>query len=120
MNVGATVESEDDGEDFFIRASVSTELSLFQKEKGWLLCDDDGNYLCPLEWWKLNSTKYPHVWALAERVLSIPSTSAPSEHLFSAASNIINKKRSSLLPQNADMLLFFKANVDLIKWWIGY
>jgi hypothetical protein len=34
MNVGATVESEDDGEDFFIRASVSTELSLFQKEKG--------------------------------------------------------------------------------------
>jgi hypothetical protein len=34
MNVGATVESEDDGEDFSIRASVSMELSLFQKEKG--------------------------------------------------------------------------------------
>jgi hypothetical protein len=53
MNAGATVETEDDGEDFSIRASVSMELSLFQKEKGCLVCDDDRNYLCPLEWWKL-------------------------------------------------------------------
>jgi hypothetical protein len=49
MNVGATVESKDDGGDFSIRASVSMELSLFQKEKGCLLCNDDGNHLCPLE-----------------------------------------------------------------------
>ena len=60
--------------------------------------------------------KVPYAWEVAKGVLSIPATSAPSERLFSAASNLINKKRAALSPQNADMLLFLKANKDLIQW----
>ena len=62
---------------------------------------------------ELNKVKYPHVWELARQILSIPSTSAPSERLFSA-SHLISNKRASLPHKNADMLLFSKANIDLI------
>jgi hypothetical protein len=116
MNATANEESEDDAEILSVRATISMELAMFQKDKGCALCDADGRYQCPLLWWKMNHTKYPHVWEVAKRVLSIPATSAPSERLFSAASNLINKKRAALSPQNADMLLFLKANKDLIQW----
>ncbi len=40
--------------------------------------------------------------------------------MFSAASNLINKKRAAFPPQNADMLLFLKANKYLLQWWKGF
>jgi hypothetical protein len=116
MNAAANNELDDEIEDISLKAIIATELSLFQKDKGCPLCDDDGHYLCPLQWWELNKVKYPHVWELVRQILSIPSTSAPSERLFSAASNLISKKRSLLSHKNADMLLFLKANIDLITW----
>jgi hypothetical protein len=56
MNPAAHNESDDEIKDISLKAIITTEISLFQKDKGCQLCDDDGHYLCPLQWWKLNST----------------------------------------------------------------
>ena len=46
-------------------------------------------------------------------VLCAPSTSVPSEGVFSAAGNIVSKKRSSLLPENVNSLIFLNKNLNL-------
>jgi hypothetical protein len=62
-----------------VDAEVTLELSFSEKDKGTPLQDEDGNFLCPLEWWRVNHVKFPKVWLLAQKILSIPATSAPSE-----------------------------------------
>ena len=52
--------------------------------------------LCPLEWWKLNQQLYPHVAEIAHRYLSAPSTSVPSEQLFSSAGDLYSDSRNRL------------------------
>ncbi len=45
-----------------------------------------------------------------------PSTSAPSEWVFSSAANIVNKKRVVLTPENVDLLVFLRDNKEFVKW----
>ena len=73
------------------------------------------NYLCldtglvnPLIWWRDNEKYFPRLSQLAR---CVPATSVPSEHAFSAAAHVVNKKRSSLLPENVNMLVFLSANL---------
>ena len=62
----------------------------------------------PLTWWKNNECKYPHI-AITERCyLAVPGTSVRSERVFSMAGDIVTAKRSTLSPDNVDILLFFK------------
>jgi len=42
----------------------------------------------------------------------LPATSVSSERAFSAANDIISERRSKLKPDNAEMLLFLKRNLD--------
>lgn len=49
-----------------------------------------------MEFWKINSQKYPILSILARRYLAIPATSVPSERIFSQEDDIITKKRNSL------------------------
>lgn len=42
-------------------------------------------------WYELKSV-YPHIYSVAEKCLTIPATSVPSERLFSKAGDIITKK----------------------------
>ena len=97
-------------------AVIAFEVSMFQREKSCSLCDDSGKYNCPLQWWKVNVSKYPYLRRLAKRLFCIPATSAPSEHVFSAASNIINKKRACLTPTNAALLMFLQGNKHAVSW----
>ncbi len=64
-----------------------------------------------LEWWRKNAERFPTLACVAKRHLCIPATSVPAERVFSTAGLIINHKRSSLLPENADMLIFLNKNL---------
>ena len=70
---------------------------------------------CPFSWWKNNESRYPDVAGLAKKYLCIPATSASSERCFSTAGNIASAKRSCLLPENLDLLVFLNNNKIFIK-----
>ena len=59
-----------------------------------------------LQWWSHNSAQFPNVVKLAKKYLCVPATSVPAEQVFSVAGEVINNKRSSLKPENVDMLVF--------------
>ncbi|KAK1875359.1 Zinc finger BED domain containing protein 1 [Dissostichus eleginoides] len=69
----------------------------------------------PLIWWKLNEERYPKLARAAKRIHSIPSTSTPSERIFSKAGFIVSKTRSSLLPDNTDKLVFLSHNMRRLR-----
>ena len=66
------------------------------------------NETCPLKWWKENETRFPALLKQATKYLGVPATSVPAERVFSAAGNIVNQKRSCLLPENVNILVFLK------------
>ncbi|XP_040261635.1 E3 SUMO-protein ligase ZBED1-like [Bufo bufo] len=68
----------------------------------------------PLSWWKTDETRYPVLAKLAKSFLCIPATSTPSERLFSAAGNIVSKRRASLSSEHVDMLTFLHSNRQMI------
>ncbi|KAJ9508291.1 hypothetical protein QJQ45_011797 [Haematococcus lacustris] len=51
----------------------------------------------PVAWWCRYGSKLPHLQVVAQRVLSIPATSAATERLFSAFQFIWSDRRSRLL-----------------------
>lgn len=65
----------------------------------------------PLEWWKLNGSRYPGLLTLVLKYLGIPGTSTPSERIFSKAGEIVCRRRSSLNPSTVDMLVFLSKNL---------
>ena len=71
--------------------------------------------------WRDNAAMYPDVAAVAQRYLSAPSTSVPSERLFSSAGLLYTDRRNRLLPERAEQLLFIKHNLDVDSWrWMTY
>lgn len=69
----------------------------------------------PLEWWQKNEDRYPKLSRAAKRIHSIPTTSTPSERIFSKAGFIASKARSALLPGNVNKLVFLAHNLKRIK-----
>lgn len=65
----------------------------------------------PLEWWKLNERRYPHLSSLAKCYLSIPATSVPAERVFSTAGDILTDKRAALKSRHVDRLIFFRKSM---------
>ena len=51
-----------------------------------------------LSWWEERKHRLPKLYELAQRILPIPASEAPSERLFSLASRVITKTRSRLNP----------------------
>ncbi|XP_073668771.1 zinc finger BED domain-containing protein 4-like [Paramisgurnus dabryanus] len=68
----------------------------------------------PLAWWKQNSDRYPKLAFAAKHLLCVPATSTPSERIFSKAGYVVNKTRSSLLPENVDKLIFLAHNMKRV------
>lgn len=54
--------------------------------------------------------RFPGIAKLAQQYLGAPPTSVPPERLFSGASDIYDEKRTRLLPEKAETLLFIKNN----------
>ena len=99
--------------------TVAAEVRNFRAARGqpmYVLGGDTSPYSDPLVWWQANAPKLPYVWLLASVVLAVPATSAPSERVFSAAANIVDKKRFRLKPENVDLLVFLKSNKDFVEW----
>jgi len=109
-------EGDDENNTMTIIADITLELAMYKADKGCLMNNENGNYYDPLEWWQNNHAKFPNVWKLAKCILSIPATSAPSERVFSAAANIIDKKRASITADNAEILMFLRGNKTLVNW----
>ena len=65
----------------------------------------------PNQWWQQYASNFPILSSLAKRYLGTPSTSVPSERIFSAAGNIVNCKWSCLLPSNVNILVFLNKNL---------
>ena len=109
-------EMEDAGVDgaLSVQEIVSNEMRKYQSDKRLQLLTD-GCKNCPLEWWRVHHTDYPHIWKVAERTLAILATFAPSERVFSSAANV-DKKRIRLKPENVDLRVFLRGNKDFVDW----
>ena len=55
---------------------------------------------------------FPYLAQLIRKIFCVTATSCPSERLFSAAGNLVNQKRSCLLPGNVDKILFLYENLN--------
>ena len=80
--------------------AVESELHRYQDEETIDLDSD------PLAWWNSRMCQYPLLAQLVRMVWSLPGTSVCSEQVFSAAGNVLTKKRARLLPENVDKLVF--------------
>ena len=87
--------------------SLTAEFFAYRRTPG---CDSSDN---PLTWWRRNEKTFPTLARAAKRFLAIPASSAPSERAFSKINIVIDKRRASLLPENADKLCFLKHNCTL-------
>ena len=65
----------------------------------------------PLHWWSVHQHLYPNVSKLARKYLCVVATSVPSEQLFSTAGNVLSVKRTTLLPENVEKLIFLHDNL---------
>lgn len=67
-----------------------------------------------LEWWKENESEYPNIALMAKSYLSVPSTSVPSERLFSRAGWLMNKRRCSMKISTYEKYVWLSRNMDII------
>lgn len=58
-----------------------------------------------LNWWKVNSTKYPVLSCIAKDVLAIPVSTVASEYAFSVGGRVLDSFRSSLNPKVVEALI---------------
>ena len=66
-------------------------------------------------WWENNKTAFPHLFLLSKKVLSIPATSAPSEHVWSVSSRVLTKKRNRSSPAITTDLMLLKQNNGIMQ-----
>lgn len=58
-----------------------------------------------LEWWKINSLKYPVLSTIARDILAISASTVPSESAFSSGGRIVSDYRSSLSCSTVEALI---------------
>lgn len=58
-----------------------------------------------LEWWKVNSSRFPILGKIAREVLAIPISTVASEAAFSTGGRVLDDYRSSLTPTMVEALI---------------
>lgn len=111
----ASDEESDAGKAKSIRDKCRMELnSYLQPTNSQQVKNGDGDFNNPLKWWSVNEGKFPLVAKLAIVFLAIPATSAPSERVWSRASQVLSIKRASLDPAIASRIMFIRENIRLV------
>ena len=59
----------------------------------------------PLKFWKDNEQAYPTLATIAKKTLSVPSSSAPVERLFSIAGKVFSPERCQLTDKTFEQLM---------------
>lgn len=68
---------------------------------------------CPILWWKnVGQKQYPMLFESAKKFLPMPATSVPSERAFSAAGNVLTKRRNKLGKETANQLITLHKNME--------
>jgi len=68
---------------------------------------------CPIKWWKdVGSKQFPQLFECAKKYQCMLATSVPSERVFSNAGQVLNKKRSNLGKNTANMLITLHTNLE--------
>ncbi|KAJ9542123.1 hypothetical protein OSB04_028629 [Centaurea solstitialis] len=78
-----------------------SELELYLSEP--LINDDDDFDI--LQWWKMNSARFPNLSRLARDVLALPISTVASESTFCTSGRVLDSFRSSLTPKIVEALL---------------
>ena len=91
-------------------SNVVEETTMNHKEKRIKGSKEDA-----LKWRNQHSGDFPNLVKIVRTYLCCPSSSVPSEQLFSSAGLIYDEKRTSLLADKAEKLLFLKSNLPLLK-----
>ena len=73
------------------------------------ICDD------VLQFWKTSGDAFPYMKELARIILATPSTSTPSEEIFSTTCLIVNAKPTMLLPENVAKIQMIHDNYNLLR-----
>uniref|UniRef100_A0ACD5WLU8 Uncharacterized protein n=1 Tax=Avena sativa TaxID=4498 RepID=A0ACD5WLU8_AVESA len=60
-----------------------------------------------LNWWGVNSARYPTLGRIARDVLAVPASTVASESAFSFCGRVITDHRSSLAPETVEALMCF-------------
>jgi hypothetical protein len=115
LDTSGVVEPEEDLDAKGLLNEMKVELTLFKREGKMPLTTADGQYSNPLEWWKKHANRFPVLSHLARELLAIPATSAPSEHIWSHVSAVLNMKHSKLKPQVAAGIMYIPENLALLR-----
>jgi hypothetical protein len=65
-----------------------------------------------LNFWSLNRKKLGLIFSLAMKILSVPATSAPVEHVFSRGGILMRPHRASMSDKTLADLVFLKCNAS--------
>ena len=95
--------------DVDIDYSIEQEIGLYRQEPSLGM-----GFKEPLQWWRTNQYRYPHLTRVMLQMLHIPASSVSSERVFSTAGNIY-KNREHLTPENANMMVFLYHNYSKTK-----
>ncbi|GJY94796.1 zinc finger BED domain-containing protein RICESLEEPER 2-like protein [Tanacetum coccineum] len=86
--------------------------------------EDESEKLEILNWWKVNSPRFPILSLLARDVMAIPISTVDSESVFSISGRVLDAFRSSLTPPVVESLIFtqdwFRENsmlMDAVENW---
>ena len=75
---------------------------------------ENGKIPDAVEFWYHNARHLKKLYKLANKYLTTPATSVPSEHAFSVASYIGRKQRARLTPENLSMSVFLKDKLNTV------
>ena len=106
--VDATVEAESLID---LRQKVDSEIKQYLRLT---LTADQKEHLNILDWWRIYKDFYPCLFNAAQACQHVPDTSVPAERIFSVAGYVVRHRRTKLLPDYVNKLIFLNQNGHLI------